>query len=160
MCTHASSAHCYYSSRHFQGGIQKSLEVLSFRGHPKEMRVCAPLLFSPQGFLIGLLLLQLLGHPQTSAFSVDNFGFKDSHLLKSKTAFQRAFPPLAAVTLKFCTIFVCTVLTYVYFVCVHMYVCVCVFVKNQSLAFMQRGMLPNKCAYKLLFIENVTIMAT
>ena len=80
--------------------------------------------------------------------------------MKSKTAFQRAFPPLASVTLKFCTIFVCTVLTYVYFACIHMYVCVCVFVKNQSLAFMQRGMLPNKCAYKLLFIENVTIMAT
>ena len=48
-------------------------------GHPKEMEVCAPLLFSPQGFLIGLLLLWLLSLPQTSAFSMDNFGFKDSH---------------------------------------------------------------------------------
>lgn len=79
VCTHASSARCYCSSRHCQGRIRNSLEVLSFPGHPKEMEVCAPLLFSPQGFLIGLLLLWLLGLPQTSAFSMDNFGFKDSH---------------------------------------------------------------------------------
>ena len=79
MCTHASSARCYCSSRHCQGRIRNSLEVLSFPGHPKEMEVCAPLLFSPQGFLIGLLLLWLLSLPQTSAFSMDNFGFKDSH---------------------------------------------------------------------------------
>ena len=79
MCIHASPAHCYYSSRRFQRGIRKSLEVLSFHGQPKEMELCAPLLFPLQGFLIGLLLLWLLGLPQTSAFSVDNFGFKDSH---------------------------------------------------------------------------------
>lgn len=48
--------------------------------------------------------------------------------MKSKTAFQRAFPPLAAVTLKFCIIVVCTVLTYVYFSCIHMHVCVYVYV--------------------------------
>lgn len=43
---------------------------------------------------------------------------------------------------------------------VYMCACLCVCVKNQSLAFMRKGMLPNKYAYKFLFIENVTIIAT
>lgn len=41
-------------------------------------------------------------------------------------------------------------------VCASMRVCE----RDQSLAFSQRGMLPNKYAYKFLFIENVTIIAT
>ena len=158
MCTHASSAHCYYSSRHFQGGIQKSLEVLSFRGHSKRCRCVLLCCFLPRAFWLVCCSYSCWVIHKLVLFLWIILVSKIA--MKSKTAFQRAFPPLAAVTLKFCTIFVCTVLTYVYFACIHMYVCVCVFVKNQSLAFMQIGMLPNKCAYKLLFIENVTIMAT
>jgi hypothetical protein len=132
----------------------------SLLGHSSEIEVHPALLFGATdsaqyllcSWLLDSVLIELFPKLVPSLW----ISLVSKIAIKSKTGFQIEF---ALIILSFCSIFVL-----IYVCCARICVCVCVCVhvcvKNKSLAFRWRGMLPSKHAYKSLFIENITIIAT